>query len=72
MSNLHKYLILVAIFLTGCNETSMPHYDGQNPSAYNKENCLNKPENIQNSEPCQKARHDITMRALKTPPMQKW
>jgi len=60
--------ILFAAAITGCTNNSMPPYDGSNPNEYNKLNCLNKPQEIQNSEHCQKARHDITMRALTKEP----
>lgn len=67
-----KYSIAIfgAAILTiaGCSKQGMPAYDGSNPSAYFKENRLNKPSNIQDTEQCRKARSDTTMRAITKEP----
>lgn len=60
--------ILFSFAVVGCTEKDMPAYDGSNPSAYFKENCHNKSVEIQNTEQCQKARSDKTMRAIRKEP----
>lgn len=59
---------LIALTIVGCTGEKMSAYDGSNPSAYFKENCHNKSIETQNTEQCQKARSDKTMRAIRKDP----
>jgi hypothetical protein len=70
--NKYKLLMLSSLLLIGCVEEGMLKYDGANPSKYFKENCLNKPSKVQDTEECRKSNHDAKMRSIDKEPIKNW
>lgn len=65
-------VIAAALVIVGCVKEKLPHYDGKNASLYWQAHCQDKPEAIQDLEPCRKSGSQMRIDRLNKTPIRNW